>query len=41
LTGGSLAPLLTHLIEHKRLDRVELRRLRQILDGGKAAGGKS
>ncbi len=41
LTGGSLAPLLTHLIENKRLDRAELRRLRQILDGGKAAGGKS
>ena len=41
LTGGSLAPLLTHLIETKRLDRAELRRLRQVLDGGKAEGGKA
>lgn len=32
LTGGSLAPLLTHLIENKRLDRHELRRLRQLLE---------
>ena len=35
LTGGSIAPLLSHLIDRKRLSRAELRRLRQILDGGK------
>ena len=33
LTGGSIAPLLSHLIDQKRLSRGELRRLRQILDG--------
>ena len=34
LTGGSLAPLLSHLIDQKRLSRAELRRLRDLLDGG-------
>jgi predicted transcriptional regulator len=33
LTGGSIAPLLSHLIDHKRLSREELRRLRDLLDG--------
>jgi predicted transcriptional regulator len=33
LTGGSIAPLLSHLIGQKRLGRAELRRLREILDG--------
>jgi predicted transcriptional regulator len=33
LTGGSIAPLLSHLIDQKRLSRAELRRLREILDG--------
>ena len=40
LTGGSLAPLLTHLIEAKKISRTELKRLRQILDGDKKQGGK-
>jgi len=35
LTGGSIAPLLTHLIERKRLSRAEIRRLRDLLDKGK------
>ncbi|MBU3683755.1 MAG: BlaI/MecI/CopY family transcriptional regulator [Phycisphaerales bacterium] len=35
LTGGSIAPLLSHLIDQKRLSRAELRRLRALLDGGK------
>ncbi len=35
LTGGSIAPLLTHLIEQKRLSRSEIRRLRDLLDRGK------
>lgn len=34
LTGGSLAPLITHLIEEKRISRSELRRLRKVLDLG-------
>lgn len=35
LTGGSIAPLLTHLIEQKRLSRSEIRRLRELLNRGK------
>lgn len=33
LTGGSLAPLITHLMENKKISRAEIKRLRQILDG--------
>jgi predicted transcriptional regulator len=33
LTGGSLAPLITHLVEKKKLSRAEINRLRAILDG--------
>lgn len=32
LTGGSLAPLITHLVEGKKLSRKELNRLRAILN---------
>ncbi len=32
LTGGSLAPLVTHLLEQKRISRTEIERLRRILD---------
>lgn len=39
LTGGSLAPLITHLIDQKKISRAEINRLREILDGGK--GGKA
>ena len=43
LTGGSLAPLLTHLLEENRLSRAEITRLRAILDEPgkpKGKGGK-
>ncbi|MCP5119244.1 MAG: BlaI/MecI/CopY family transcriptional regulator [bacterium] len=40
LTGGSLAPLLTHLMEQKKISRAEIKRLRQILDEGTGAGGR-
>ena len=33
LTGGSLAPLITHLMEERKISRVEIKRLRQILEG--------
>ena len=33
LTAGSLAPLITHLIEKKRISRAEINRIRTILDG--------
>jgi len=36
LTGGSLAPLITHFLEEKKISRKEIRRLRAILDGGQA-----
>jgi predicted transcriptional regulator len=32
LTDGSLAPLVTHLVENKRISRDEIERLREILD---------
>ena len=32
LTGGSLAPLITHLVEKRRISREEIERLRAILD---------
>lgn len=32
LTGGSLAPLITHLLEENRISREEVDRLRRILD---------
>lgn len=35
LTGSSIAPLPTHLIEQKRLSKAVIRRLRDLLDRGK------
>ncbi len=32
LTGGSIAPLVTHLVEQKKISRAEIKRLRAILD---------
>ncbi|MEZ5978192.1 MAG: BlaI/MecI/CopY family transcriptional regulator [Planctomycetota bacterium] len=32
LSGGSLAPLLTHLVESRRISREEIERLRGVLD---------
>ena len=31
LTGGSIAPLLTHLLDAKKLDKAEIKRLRKLL----------
>ncbi len=33
LTGGSLAPLITHLLQEKKISHEEIDRLRAILDG--------
>ncbi|MBW8016408.1 MAG: BlaI/MecI/CopY family transcriptional regulator [Planctomycetes bacterium] len=33
LTGGSLAPLITHLVEEKKISRQEIIQIRAILDG--------
>ncbi len=32
LTGGSIAPLLTHLLEEKKLGKAEIKRLRKLLE---------
>jgi len=32
LTGGSLAPVLTHMVEQKKISGAEIKKLRQILD---------
>ncbi len=44
LCGGSLGPLLTHLVSGERLDRQERQHLRRLLDelgGGPSAAGTS
>lgn len=32
LTGGSIAPLLTHLLDEKKLNKAEIKRLRKLLE---------
>ncbi|MBL4844895.1 MAG: BlaI/MecI/CopY family transcriptional regulator [Planctomycetes bacterium] len=34
LTGGSLAPLITHLLAEKKISKPEIERLRRLLDEG-------
>jgi len=36
LTGGSLAPLVTHLVEQQRISKDEIERLRKLLDDADA-----
>ena len=38
LTGGSFAPLITHLVEEKKISRREIDRIRAILDGQEGEG---
>ena len=38
LTGGSIAPLLTHLLDEKKLDRAEIDRLRRLLEEARERG---
>jgi len=38
LTGGSIAPFLTHLLRERKLDRAELTRLRELLEGAGEEG---
>ena len=40
LTAGSFAPLITHLIEEKKISRQEINRIRAILDGQVKGKGK-
>ncbi len=41
LTGGSLAPLITHLVEEKRISQEEIDQIRAILDGQENEGEQS
>jgi len=41
LTGGSLAPLITHFIEQKRISREDIEQLRAILDDQQEEGEQS
>jgi BlaI family penicillinase repressor len=38
LTGGSIAPLLTHLLDQKKLDKAEINRLRKLLEEARKRG---
>ena len=38
LTGGSLAPLITHLVEKDKISSEEINRIRTILDNYKSSG---
>jgi len=38
LTGGSIAPLLTHLLETDKLDKAEIKRLRKVLEEANQRG---
>ena len=38
LTGGSIAPFLTHLLHEKKLNRVEIKRLRKLLEEAQKRG---
>ena len=40
LTGGSLAPFVTHLVEQQRIPQGEIDRLRRILDEDPEPGGE-
>ena len=40
LTAGSFAPLITHLVEARRISRDEIDRIRGILDGRVDEGGQ-
>ena len=38
LTAGSFAPLITHLVEEKKISRDEIDRIRAVLDGQEGEG---
>jgi predicted transcriptional regulator len=40
LTAGSFAPLITHLVEEKKISRHEIQRIRVILDEQEGKGNK-
>lgn len=40
LTAGSFAPLITHLVEHKKISRKEIDKIRSILDAHESGKSK-
>jgi len=38
LTSGSIAPLITHLVEENKISRAEIARIRSVLNGQEEAG---
>ena len=38
MTGGSIAPPLTHLLDEKKLDKTEIKRLRKLLEEAQKRG---
>ena len=38
LTGGSIAPMLTHLLNEKKLEKAEIKRLRKLLEEAQKRG---
>jgi len=38
LTSGSIAPLITHLVEENKISRAEIARIRSVLNGREEAG---
>lgn len=40
LTSGSIAPLITHLVQNNRISPGEIERIRSVLDEHKKAGGR-
>ena len=38
LTGGSIAPILTHLLDEKKLNKTEINRLRKLLEEAQKSG---
>jgi predicted transcriptional regulator len=41
LTAGSFAPLITHLVEQKKISRAEIQQIRAILDGHRGKGDQA
>jgi predicted transcriptional regulator len=41
LAGGSLAPLLTHMVEQRKISSAEIERLKKILDEGAGRRGRT
>jgi predicted transcriptional regulator len=41
LTSGSLAPLITHFVEQKKISRDDIEQIREVLDRGRSEGERA